>query len=1234
MRFHRTLVPILALALVTALPLAAREPSTPEAWLAKAEEALDGSTHYFDRRGNPAESMAYAERAEELARAADRADLVHEALMAQAWAAAAGGDYGRALEFSDEIEEMEGLGEGEKEQIAFLRHVWEIGYSQIGLVFNYSLDLQLHRPAWLPFISSTELEKFPDLATRLQLVSAIHFMAQGRSLLQTISRHSEPQIAAVGADFREVLSNVETGIEKHLCASARTDSPCLLLPLLLARVYVASGSPAKAEHLLRVNIENLEAKEAKSNRHDFRRRGMTRLALADVLMAPKSSPLTLDLRFSTSGADASQNSLGVAAEDLRPLEEMSLPVDEINHLLDDAHRDFLRARCMRCLPDVGYRRAFLEWREAPKELELGKIISRYEELGDEALAWQVSVVSFSSGATLGGSIEDLPEAAPWGHAMFGAHLSQRLAELHWQRDDWPKAKFAFDKALYWARAALPPDAKKSGARAIGRGAPHLLLMIARRASDLLRAMGRNLEADLLLEQQALGGIETLMTNKSDIALFQLANWTPPNTLANPFIRLEVLQALFSSAVANSDLSRARLYLERMKNLADAETEPSGLHRINKIVQENRRLLKFQTGRYGDLLDDSEPDVPPSLLAMAHLASLERKKAASVMWPTGLARLERLKAALEELSPGGASFPQELEIQTLRQDLERAITILTVSRHGEEAFLLWALAEGALLGKYPDSSTFKLFGTNQGEPWRQIAAMALIHEAKIGKAISAAQSWDLYRSAKEYYQHTWEIIRDQSVQVADVIDQSRFWDQTKHVIDDAIRFNATNFTDFGVEGSPWQALNLFEKSRGVMFRFLTNQVVSGLGEQGDWWRRRGELEAKLANEVRLESRSLANEESTSIPEATDLKSKFSLLYAVDSGDEDAPNPIISGLLQAEPGDRALRILVYHSDRWGDRIFVLSQSGNLEVRELSPDGVRTPETPKLRALSNDLRNRLESREEGWIEPARVLHDYLIEPIRDLLPPANETGPRSRLIIIPYQSLHLIPFGVLPDAKGRLLLEGYDISYAPNLQFLLDRIDQGPTEALLDDPLAVGFDGSLQNASGEAMQVGEILELDGSAVLTGPAADPKTVLDGLDQASMAHLATHTLLKEQNPFWTQLEMQNRSLPLYELLGRDLSNLELAVLSACVTGVNDYSRSDEIIGLARIVLATGARSVIASLWRISDEGLGPFWALFYEGLKAGQSPREALREAQLARHREGIHPGSWAAFSYVGGIE
>jgi CHAT domain-containing protein/Tfp pilus assembly protein PilF len=93
-------------------------------------------------------------------------------------------------------------------------------------------------------------------------------------------------------------------------------------------------------------------------------------------------------------------------------------------------------------------------------------------------------------------------------------------------------------------------------------------------------------------------------------------------------------------------------------------------------------------------------------------------------------------------------------------------------------------------------------------------------------------------------------------------------------------------------------------------------------------------------------------------------------------------------------------------------------------------------------------------------------------------------------------------------------------------------------------------------------------------------------------------------------------------IAGLDLRRLDLAVLSACETGLGESASGEGVFGLQRAFHLGGCRAVVASLWKVDDEATAALMALFYHHLWVkGEPPLQALRHAQLAllRHPEEV---------------
>ena len=94
----------------------------------------------------------------------------------------------------------------------------------------------------------------------------------------------------------------------------------------------------------------------------------------------------------------------------------------------------------------------------------------------------------------------------------------------------------------------------------------------------------------------------------------------------------------------------------------------------------------------------------------------------------------------------------------------------------------------------------------------------------------------------------------------------------------------------------------------------------------------------------------------------------------------------------------------------------------------------------------------------------------------------------------------------------------------------------------------------------------------------------------------------------------------------------KLVVLSCCFSARGKI-KAEGVVGIARAFLGAGARSVIASLWELSDENTLEFMRHFYRHLVAGQSASKSLHHAMecMRKIQEFNAVKYWAPFVLIG---
>ncbi|MCK6693375.1 MAG: CHAT domain-containing protein, partial [Thermoanaerobaculia bacterium] len=134
---------------------------------------------------------------------------------------------------------------------------------------------------------------------------------------------------------------------------------------------------------------------------------------------------------------------------------------------------------------------------------------------------------------------------------------------------------------------------------------------------------------------------------------------------------------------------------------------------------------------------------------------------------------------------------------------------------------------------------------------------------------------------------------------------------------------------------------------------------------------------------------------------------------------------------------------------------------------------------------------------------------------------------------------------------------------------------------------------------------------------------------------LRSGLLLAGANYYWTNKRpLANREdgvLVAYEVRDLNLSNTELAVLSACQTGLGDVVGSEGVYGLQRAFRIAGARFLIVSLWQVPDTQTQELMRLFYENwVDKRESLREAFNHAQANLREQEPNPYMWAGFVLI----
>ena len=329
-------------------------------------------------------------------------------------------------------------------------------------------------------------------------------------------------------------------------------------------------------------------------------------------------------------------------------------------------------------------------------------------------------------------------------------------------------------------------------------------------------------------------------------------------------------------------------------------------------------------------------------------------------------------------------------------------------------------------------------------------------------------------------------------------------------------------------------------------------------------------------------------------------------------------------------------------------------------------------------------------GVTARASVIYRQLIGPAEQLISMA------SRLLIVADGPLHSVPFGALvrdsSDANGylmtwkpittvasvtvlaelrrRTLSRGatpsslavatfgdprYPMSLALGAQSRgemgvkgVDQDGLAGADSVADDSEVVdavraGF--KLERLPGTREEAQAIAQLyrPQSVAYIGADATEERVKQLPRNTRIVHYALHAVINNRLPLNSalaltipdrgSLQKENGLLHAWEILDQVRLDADLVTLSACETAVGQEAGGEGLLSLTRAFHHAGARSVLASLWRVDDRATSGLMKRFYTSLRSGASKDEALREAQraMANDREWAHPFYWAAFQLSG---
>lgn len=326
----------------------------------------------------------------------------------------------------------------------------------------------------------------------------------------------------------------------------------------------------------------------------------------------------------------------------------------------------------------------------------------------------------------------------------------------------------------------------------------------------------------------------------------------------------------------------------------------------------------------------------------------------------------------------------------------------------------------------------------------------------------------------------------------------------------------------------------------------------------------------------------------------------------------------------------QLISYHLGESTLYTFVVSPSG-ISVKQFHIDRLVLQETIKQLKTSITSQNLAD-----FSKHAVQLYQWLVLPIRGQLD-------KRSLIIIPDGALLDLNFELLLEEASssvsyqdqHYLLKKFAISYAYSANLLLAQNQGSKTEHRRQEVLAFSFGAddpagkqlamrnfrsrAMEDLPGSRTEIRMISKIFDGQYFYGQRASEASFKSLAGKFAILHLALHGQSNMNRPNSSNLQftpvadsLEDGQLYAYELYSMELP-AELAVLSACNTGIGQLVSGEGMMTMGRAFTYAGCKSLVYTQWEIPDESSPVLMEYFYQGLKAGKPKNVALREAKVA---------------------
>ncbi|CAN5338857.1 hypothetical protein BH10PSE13_BH10PSE13_19190 [soil metagenome] len=568
----------------------------------------------------------------------------------------------------------------------------------------------------------------------------------------------------------------------------------------------------------------------------------------------------------------------------------------------------------------------------------------------------------------------------------------------------------------------------------------------------------------------------------------------------------------------------------------------------------------------------------------------------------------------------------------------------------------------------------MLGANHPDALRSLAALAHVVRL-LGKPDAAVALWSRWQQlgAEFLTSRLWSVAED---------DRRRFFRDDRRNIDQFLAAIRESAPANGAE----EVLTISLGHKG--------QLASVAGQIDARARTRSDpqivaLRSQL-RQLRTQFAAFALHDQTAAPAATltrrkidDVEAQLAALIGMETA---ATQPATPAALIAtlRPGEALVDFLSFHDPDAREEAAMDRLVAVIARPDTPPQMVWWTDIAPVRAAAARFRAAILSDEDDarrapeLQESGRALSALVWKPI------ASHLAGISRILFGPDDVLDVVPLAAMPDDQGKPLVQSYQLIALSAPRDLLPSPVEGraSTALVVGNPAFGAMPGAVVGARGvnrviatrgdqiafgplpgtlaESSSVNALLAKSyASQLLQGPAAT-KTAVSAVRSPAILHLATHgfflTGLTGSTEEGDALVSLSRSglalananigirtsssvagadgiLTALEAVSLDLRGTKLVVLSACETALGEIASGEGVYGLAQALHQSGARTVLATLWPVSDDATSAFMQQFYTNIAAGDDPQQALHKTQLAfmQSSQWHDPIFWGPFVLTG---